>query len=115
MIKLRKRTLYRSPPASGDDLAEAADLEARAANQGPVHVGFGDEFSNIVRFDAPAVDHVAAVGRVAPKPLPQTPADVRMRVTCLCRRRVPAGSDGPHRLVCDDDVRDLLGGHAVEA
>src|SRR5215218_8911238 len=114
MIKLCKRTLYRSPSASDHDLAEAADVEAGAADQGAVDVGFRDQFADVVGFDAAAVNHVAAIGRVAPEPLPQPLADVRMRLTGLRRGCVAAGPNRPDRFVRDDEIRDLLAGHPVE-
>ena len=54
------------------------------------------------------------VGGVAAEPLPQPRADVRVRLAGLRRRGVAPGADRPHRLVGDDQSRDLLGRSAVE-
>src|SRR5205807_1406172 len=61
-----------------------------------------------------AVDDAAPLGRVAPEPLPQPRADVRVRLGGLRRRRVPARADRPDRLVGDDEARNLIAGEPVE-
>src|SRR5688572_13474208 len=68
ITRFQNLELYRSTPAPGDDVREAAEFEARAAYQRAVHVGLGDELADIVRFHAAAVDHVAQLGRRRAKP-----------------------------------------------
>ncbi len=50
----------------------------------------------------------------AAEPLPQALTDVRVRLAGLFGGRVAAGSDGPHRLVGNDEAGNLIAGHAVE-
>src|SRR6266542_1946215 len=93
ITRYRKRLLYRSRTAPVDDVAEAADLEARAAHQRAVHVGLGNQIADIVRLDAPAVDHVAVIRGVGAEPLPNPHPDVRVRFAGLRGGRVPSGPD----------------------
>src|SRR5207237_1003050 len=74
-----------------------------------------NELTDIVRLHAPAVDDVAAIGRVAPEPLPEPRADVRVRLAGLRGGGIPSGADRPHWLVRHDEIGDLLGGQAIEA
>src|SRR3954462_14712614 len=81
--QIRVGSKSRSRAASRDGVEKAAQLEAGAADEGPVDVGKRREFADVFRFDAAAVDDVALVGRGAAKPLPQPRANVRVRFVRL--------------------------------
>ena len=69
---------------------------------------------DVVRLHAAAVDDVALVRGRAAEPLPDARADVRVRLAGLFGRGVASGADRPHRLVGDDQRRDLIAGQPVE-
>src|SRR3954451_5818675 len=100
---------------AGDDLEEAADVEAGAAEERAVDVGQRRQFADVVRLDAAAVEDVALIGGGAAEPLAQARADVRVRLAGLRRRRVAAGADRPDRLVGNHERGDLIAAEAVES
>ena len=81
----------------------------------PSTSGEGDQRVDVVRLHAAAVDDVALVRGGGAEPLADAGADVRVGFAGLLGGRVPAGADGPHRLVGDDQRGDLIAGDAVEA
>src|SRR5207253_892322 len=111
----RKRQLYSSPSAPGDDLREALDVEARATDERTIHIVFRDELGDIVRLHASPVEKMTAIRGVGAEPLPEPLANVCMRLAGLRRRRRPARPDRPYRLVGDNQLGQLRGTDAVEA
>src|SRR4029453_7090535 len=99
----------------GNDIREAADVQARPADERAVDVRKHDEVVDVVWLDAAAVNPVAAVGRWRAEPAAQAAADVGVRFGRLFRRRVAAGADRPHRLIRDDERVDLIAGQAIES
>ena len=99
----------------GDDRVEAGDLQARAADQSPVHVGQRDERLDVVRFDRTAILDSAGFGRLGAKRFAESPANVLVRFAGFGRRGVLAGADGPHGFVREDQAGNLAATHAVEA
>src|SRR3954468_23928191 len=57
--RMRVRVLHRALAASQHDLAEGADVEARAADECAVNIRQHDQLVDVVRFHAAAVDDVA--------------------------------------------------------
>src|SRR5713226_4234179 len=109
-LSIRKPPLYRSRPA-GSDCAdqggEALDVEARTPDQAPVDVRFAKKLGDVVRLDAPAIQDAALLRGVGSEPLPDPPANVLVCFLSLRGGGHASGPDGPHRLVCNDEIGHL--------
>src|SRR5438874_656286 len=101
-------SIFRRGLAGGHDSDKARHLEAWAADERAIDVGLGDEPANVVRFHAAPVEDATAIRRLGAEPLPESPPDVRMRFLGLRGARVPAGADGPHRLVRQNEIVEIV-------
>src|SRR3954451_12965064 len=111
---MAKRRLYRCRTAFRDDVEKRPDIQAGAAHEGSVYVGLAHKILGVFGFYAAPVDHVTGVGGLGAKPLSEATANVGMRLAGLGGGGGAAGADGPHRLVGDHELRELLTGEPLE-
>src|SRR5207302_9679360 len=92
--------------STSHDAGPPLRVEARAANQNAVHTVGRDEDPRVPAIHTPAVQDRHADPALSSK-LAQREANHPMHFRGVGRRRRPAGTDGPDRLVRDEHLTDL--------
>src|SRR5690606_30785714 len=88
-----------------DECSEVVSLERRTADEAAVHVLFSQKLSRIGRLHATTVKDVDLCSFVLAKLLDEQATDEGMNFLRLFRGSRPAGADGPHRLVRQNQLR----------
>src|SRR6266700_5072754 len=91
-----------------NDLRELLGVEAGAPNQAAVAQRQLDVGFDVARVDAASVEHTHLSRRAGADELSHRLPDHPHRLVCVLRVSALSGTDGPHRLVRDDQARGIV-------